>query len=89
MRTNGQICIKTAGSFEDPFEPVDPKSRLDHPGDFVREVERALKTGGISLDGKGAAILTTLKLMLLPEVNPDDAFVILGLEGMEAHQARQ
>lgn len=77
------------GSFKDPYAPVDPKARLDDPGDFLREVERALKTSGVSLTGKGAAVLTAMKLMLLPGVSPDAAFVILGLEGMEAHQARQ
>jgi hypothetical protein len=106
VRTDGQICLKTAGGgtwckaspitdcackaaeppFRDPFLPVDPKSRLDEPADFLREVERALRTKGISLQGKGSAVLTTIQLMLLPEVSPRDAFVILGMEGMEPHQ---
>ena len=59
---------------------------LDRIEDLAREIETQLlsaQVGGISLDGKGEAVLKTVKLMLLADVKPNETFVVLGMAGMQ------
>ena len=72
--------------FRDPYPTLDPALDLDNPANLLRELDRSFSTKGAALAGKSAAILTTVRLMLLAQVPANEPFVVIGLEGMQAHR---
>jgi hypothetical protein len=76
----------------DPYPEAPPPEKLDNPKALAAAIlsaiskdERGSLRDGVSLEGKGAAVLTTVKLMLMKQVAANQAFVVLGLDGMDGH----
>jgi hypothetical protein len=100
----GEICIKTPSGTQCSASPItqhgskrftDPYRKLRLLGDgddaevLVRLLTAVVEHRKDALRGKGAAVLTTVKLMLLAQVPADQPFVVLGLDGMAKHGKRK
>jgi len=98
-----QICIKTPSGmqcsaspitqygkeqFTDPYKELQLSGDRDDPGVLIKLLTAVVEHRRETLRGKGAAVLTTVELMLLDQVNANDPFVVLGLDGMQKHTGR-
>jgi hypothetical protein len=96
----GQICIKTPSGmscsaspiteygnaqFTDPYKKLKLSGDRDDSGVLIKLLSAVIEHRKETLRGKGAAVLTTVELMLLDQVPADQPFVVLGLDGMEKH----